>query len=387
MRRPPFSRVKHSTFGIKTKDKKGANMTQKKVVGVICGGPSHEHQVSLISAQNIAKALVQSNYDVVLFAIDHEGQWHCDTANRLFQQSGDIGSIAINLQSPVVFLQRGGVVLNAQTFQQVAQVDLCFPIAHGLYGEDGTLQGFLRILAIPCVGADHYGSAICMDKDITKNILKIHGLPVTESRCLRHPEEASFEELSQQLGLPLFVKPCRSGSSVGVSKVTDAQTFNRALADAFVHSPKVLVEAAIIGQEVECAVLGNRYPQAASVLGEIRPINDFYSYKAKYLSQNGAELKVPAEVSLEIQTQIIEMSVKAFIVLECQGMARVDFFVSDQCQIIINEINTLPGFTSISMYPKLWEASGISQSELCHRLVDLALQRHQEDQGYQSCGH
>jgi D-alanine-D-alanine ligase len=234
------------------------------------------------------------------------------------------------------------------------------------------LQGLLELLGKPYVGADVYGSAICMDKDVTKRLLQHHGIPVSPYKLLRNPKDLSFEDAVRDLGDTLFVKPCREGSSLGVSKVRTAEEYKLALQQAFAADRKVLVEEAISGREIECSVLGNDSPEAASVLGEIVPLREFYSYEAKYVDDDGAELKIPAEIDPQVSLKIRKAAVEAFLITECRGMARVDFFLRDDNTFILNEINTLPGFTKISMFPKLWDASGLAYPKLLDRLIELA---------------
>ncbi len=224
----------------------------------------------------------------------------------------------------------------------------------------------------PYVGSDDYGSAICMDKDVTKRLLQHHGIPVSRYKLLRNPKDLSFEDAVRDLGDTLFVKPCREGSSLGVSKVRTEEEYKLALQQAFAADRKVLVEEAISGREIECSVLGNDSPEAASVLGEIVPLREFYSYEAKYVDDDGAELKIPAEIDPKVSLKIRKSAVEAFLITECRGMARVDFFLCDDNTFILNEINTLPGFTKISMFPKLWDASGLAYPKLLDRLIELA---------------
>jgi D-alanine-D-alanine ligase len=256
---------------------------------------------------------------------------------------------------------------------------------HGTLGEDGSLQGMLRMANIPFVGSSVLGSAVSMDKDITKRLLRDAGLKVasfvTLTRANRHNH--SFADISKQLGLPLFIKPANQGSSVGVSKIKNAHEFNQAIELAFRFDHKVLVEEAIVGREIECAILGNDYPKA-SVCGEIVVNDEFYSYDTKYISETGAQVVVPANLPEHINSKIQQIAIQAFQALECKGMARVDVFLTHTGDVIINEVNTLPGFTNISMYPKLWEASGLGYSELITTLIELALEQHQQDQQLQS---
>lgn len=256
---------------------------------------------------------------------------------------------------------------------------------HGTLGEDGSLQGLLRMANMPFVGAGVLGSAVSMDKDVTKRLLRDAGLAVAPFVTLTRANRAgfTFEQLSERLGLPLFVKPANQGSSVGVSKVENRAEFDAAVSLAFSFDHKVLVESAIVGREIECAVLGNDDPQA-SVCGEIVLSDAFYSYDTKYINEQGAQVVVPAAIAPEVSDHIREVALKAFRTLECFGLARVDVFLTLDNQVVINEINTLPGFTNISMYPKLWAASGVSYQALITRLIELALERHQQDRALNS---
>lgn len=340
-----------------------------------------EHEVSLRSASNIYNAIDREKYDALLIGVDKSGRWRFreDPFPAPVDLSHDdffVGAIDVTPRS-----REGRGELCTEGGASVrARFDLIFPIIHGHYGEDGTLQGYLQALGLPFVGPDLLGSAIGMDKDVAKRLLKEAGMPVANWRTLYsfQSEMPSFEELSGLWGLPLFVKPANAGSSVGVSKVTDAEGYRSAIREAFRYDRKVLVEEAVIGKEVECAVLGNESP-AASVLGEIVPKAAFYSYEAKYLDDDGASLRIPADIDPVLAEELRLVALRAFGVLCCEGMARVDFFVRPDGGYVVNEINTLPGFTSISMYPKLWEATGLGYGALIGRLVRLALDRAQRE--------
>ena len=258
---------------------------------------------------------------------------------------------------------------------------MVFPVLHGPFGEDGTVQGLLKLANIAYVGAGVLGSAIGMDKDVMKRLLRDAGIPVARFVAANKysSKPIDFDAARDQLGLPLFVKPANLGSSVGIHKVTDRDEFQRAVRDALNYDDKVLIEECINGREIECSVLGNDNP-IASVPGEILPRHEFYSYEAKYLDENGAVLEIPAKLSSETLERIRQLAIRTFTVLCCEGMARIDFFLRNSDEIIVNEINTIPGFTRISMYPKLWEATSISYSELIDRLIQLALERFQREQ-------
>jgi len=342
--------------------------THNVQVGIICGGRTAEHEVSLQSAKNILLALDRQRFTAHVIGIDKQGRWYgCDAADFL-HAADDPAQIA---------LKPSGAA--ADPFSLLAPLDVVFPIVHGTLGEDGCLQGLLRMAGLPFVGTNVIGSAVAMDKDITKRLLQQAGLPVTPFVCLRRGDAADYAALSVQLGEILFVKPANQGSSVGVSKVHDADEFTAALELAFSFDHKVLVESAIHAREIECAILGNTDPQA-SVCGEVVVFDEFYAYDTKYIAADGAKTVVPAEITPELQQQIQQLALHAFTVLECSGMARVDVFLSENNFIIINEVNTLPGFTQISMYPKLWQASGLDYSTLISRLLELALEKQQSDQ-------
>lgn len=354
-------------------------------VGIIFGGKSGEHEVSIQSARNIYEALDRSKYEVLLLGVDKQGRWHLGSDASFILNATNPKLIALNTRAPAVVLveepgEKALALKDTETGALRQKVDVFFPIMHGTYGEDGSLQGLLRLLNVPFVGASVLGSAVGMDKDVMKRLLKEAGLPVPRFRALRanELEAADFGEIVRDLGLPLFVKPANLGSSVGISKVKQAGDLRRALDEALAYDTKAVIEEAIAGREIECSVLGNDDPRA-SVCGEIIPQHEFYSYEAKYIDENGALLKIPAELEPGVQSRIRELAVVAFKVLECSGMARVDFFLKPDGTVLINEINSLPGFTRISMYPKLWEASGIPYPELLDRLISLALERHNQE--------
>ncbi|KAA8998416.1 D-alanine--D-alanine ligase [Affinibrenneria salicis] len=359
-------------------------MSEKKIqVGIVFGGKSAEHEVSLQSAKNIVDAIDRQKFEVTLLGIDKDGEWHINDASGYLLNAENPALIALNRSSQNVALipgQEHHQLIESHNARPLSQLDVIFPIVHGTLGEDGSLQGLLRMANIPFVGSGVLGSAVSMDKDVAKRLLRDAGLQVapfvtlTRANRQRYP----FDEVSGRLGLPLFIKPANQGSSVGVSKVKNAAEFQAALNLAFDYDHKVLVESAIRGREIECAILGNDHPQA-SVCGEIILSDEFYSYDTKYINEHGAQVAVPARLDPALNDRIRDIAIQAFQALECQGIARVDVFLTEDEQVIINEINTLPGFTSISMYPKLWQASGVSYPELITRLIELALERHQQD--------
>jgi len=342
-------------------------------VGILCGGTSGEHEVSLLSAYNIQQALDREKYEVVLVGIDKQGGWFLGQDERFLLDIHDVRKAHLDTSVPIA-PSGGRELVPSALGDAISEVDVFFPITHGKQGEDGALQGLLELLGKPYVGCDVTGSAVCMDKDVSKRLLHAEGIPVAKFRTLRNPEDLGYDEAVAILGTPLFVKPAREGSSLGVSKVRNAGQYEQALRTAFALDRKVLVEEAVEGREIECAVLGNAHPEAALVLGEIAPRHEFYSYEAKYVDENGAELIVPAPVDPEIAEQIHAVAVQAFQATECRGMARVDFFLCEDGSFVLNELNTLPGFTNISMYPRLWIESGVPYPRLLDRLISLALE-------------
>ncbi|TDV70130.1 D-alanine--D-alanine ligase [Pseudomonas sp. LP_7_YM] len=352
----------------------------KKSVAIVFGGQSCEHEVSLQSARNVINAIDRNSYSITLIGIDKQGHWLRFDERDYLQNADDPAHIKLSGSGrPLSLLPgaKGPQFVEVETALEVPRIDVVFPLIHGSSGEDGSLQGLLRLLDIPCVGPDVLGSAVCMDKDVTKRLLRDAGIAVAPFAVLHRGEAVDFVSVSAQLGLPLFVKPASQGSSVGVSKVTDEASYAAALKLAFDYDNKVVLEQGIVGREVECAVLGNHEPQV-SVCGEVVANDEFYAYDTKYLNDGQARIAIPAELPADLADEVREVALQAYRVLGCAGLSRVDFFVTEARQIIINEVNTLPGFTSISMYPKLWQASGLSYPQLIDRLIVLALERAEE---------
>jgi len=359
-------------------------MAKKIRVGILFGGRSAEHEVSLQSAKNIIDAIDTNKYDVVLIGIDKKGQWHLNEQSRFLLPAVESGLPELPEKGENLALVPGNekeqlVALSGQ--QKLGPLDVIFPVLHGPFGEDGTVQGLLKLANVACVGAGVLGSAVGMDKDVMKRLLRDAGVPIPRFIAINKysSKQIGFDEAQAELGLPLFVKPANLGSSVGISKVKDREEFERAVREAFDYDQKILIEECIKGREIECSVLGNDNP-IASVPGEILPHREFYSYEAKYLDEDGAALEIPANLGPETSERIRQLAIKTFAVLCCEGMARVDFFLRNGEEIMVNEINTIPGFTRISMYPKLWEASGVPYSELIEKLIQLALERFQREQ-------
>ncbi|WP_311969886.1 D-alanine--D-alanine ligase [Pseudomonas baltica] len=352
----------------------------KLQVGIIFGGRSAEHEVSLQSARNIVDALDRSRFEPVLIGIDKTGQWHLNDSSDFLINQENPALIALNQSNRELAIVPGKAsqqLLETGSEALLGHVDVIFPIVHGSLGEDGCLQGLLRMADLPFVGSDVLGSAVCMDKDISKRLLRDAGIAVVPFITLSRANAARmpFELAQQKLGLPLFVKPANQGSSVGVSKVGNAAQYDAAIELALSFDEKVLVESAMTGREIECAVLGNDQP-IASGCGEIVVRDGFYSYDSKYIDDQAAQVVVPADISVDVSERIRALAVEAFETLGCAGLARVDVFLTEDGQVLINEVNSLPGFTRISMYPKLWQAAGMSYSELVSRLIELALEQH-----------
>lgn len=347
-------------------------MPERLTVLLIFGGKSVEHEVSCESARNIVQALDPAKYEVLLVGIDKKGIWRlCGPEDLRYPECPSERDEVVLIPHP-----EGGKLYNLRERKIIASPRVVFPVLHGTFGEDGTLQGLLEMVNLPYVGSGVAGSAICMDKEVTKRLLREAGLPVVRFLAATEDAAPTFPEATERLGLPLFVKPATLGSSVGAAKVTTEREFQKALEEAFQYDTRVLIEEYIAGREIECSVLGNEKP-IASLPGEIVPHHPFYSYEAKYLDPEGAELLVPAPLDEETTKRVQELALRAFLVCRCEGMARVDFFLRGK-DLYISELNTIPGFTKISMYPKLWEASGIPYPELINRLIALALEREEK---------
>ncbi len=325
--------------------------TRKLRVGILFGGRSSEHDVSLQSAKNVLAAIDRKKYRVIPMKIPRSGRFDMRAVRRF---------------------------------------DVVFPVMHGTYGEDGTMQGFLKLLGVPYIGPDVLGSAVGMDKDVSKRLLRDAGIPIADFIVLRRGDPPSprlrgarslcpsWTEVRRRLGPIVFVKPANQGSSVGVGKARTDRELARAVKEAFRYDRKILIEEAVDGREIECAVLGNEHPRA-SMLGEIIPRHEFYSYEAKYLDENGAALDIPARLPERLVDKGRALAIRACRTLGLEGMARVDFFLTNNGRFLVNEANTIPGFTRISMYPKLWEASGLPYRRLIDELIRLAVARHERE--------
>jgi D-alanine-D-alanine ligase len=352
-------------------------------IGVLYGGRSGEHNVSRCSAASVIKYLDKAKYEVIAIGIDHDGKWYVQDSPEITEDK-DFGTVLKLHKTGNWFVnhyEREGklFLFEAQSRREII-VDIVFPVVHGTFCEDGTLQGLLELAMVPYVGADVVGSAIGMDKDVAKRLLRDAGIPVVDSiTILKYnwdsKKDSILNEIAVNIGFPCFIKPCNAGSSVGITKVKGSESLECAIDEALLWDNKILVEKGIDAREIEFSVIGNDKPEA-SIPGEIRPRHEFYSYEAKYIDSNGAELLIPADIDSELTGKMKNAAVEGYSALCCMGMARVDFFLDKKSgAFYLNEINTLPGFTSISMYPKLWAQSGIDYSSLLEKLISLAIER------------
>lgn len=362
-------------------------MNKRLVVGIIFGGRSGEHEVSLMSAQGVMGAVDKTKYEIVPIGITKEGRWLAsgDPLKALSSGNDAESNPAALLAQPG---QRGLIQLEDQgqrpgiTAEEVGQLDVVFPVLHGPYGEDGTLQGLLELAGIPYVGPGVTAAAVGMDKALFKDIMCAKGLPVTRYLVLKRKDweqnpEQTLARIEGEIGYACFVKPANLGSSVGISKASTRAELGEALDEASLYDRKLVVEAAVDAREIELSVLGNDEP-IVSIPGEIIPCNDFYDYAAKYVNGD-SELLIPAPIPAETARLAQRLAIEAYRAIDCAGMARADFLLDRHTnEVYVNELNTIPGFTPISMYPKLWEASGISYSELIERLIELALERFED---------
>lgn len=347
---------------------------------LIFGGKSAEHEVSIRSAQSVYRAMDKKKYAVTLVGIDKKGFWKKVNAAD-FDKIAERPAMLNKIKNNVTFLfgKEGKIIFENGTVAS-GKIDVVFPALHGTNGEDGAIQGLLKLSNIPFVGPGIAGSAVGMDKDIMKRLLKETGIPIADFLVFNKSETKNirFENVKKKLGLPVFVKPANLGSSVGISKINRKEDFKKAVSQAFRYDTKIIIEKNISGREIECSILGNDNP-IASLPGEVVSNQDFFSYTAKYLDKKGAELLIPADLPKDTIKKIQTLAVKTFETLCCAGMGRVDFFLEKNGEILVNEINTIPGFTSVSMYPKLWEASGIKYPDLINRLIKLAIERFNEE--------
>lgn len=354
-------------------------------VAVLYGGRSAEHEISLLSARFVVESLDRSRFSPVLVGIDKEGRWTLQDEAALLAAPRDPRLVALHASMPAASLPAwpaAGLEVAAPGGATSLGVDVVFPVLHGPMGEDGTVQGLLALAGVPHVGAGVLGSAVGMDKDVMKRLLAADGIPIVDHRVVRAADWARSRDLLTRdlvaaIGYPAFVKPANLGSSVGVSRAVDDASLRKAIDEALAWDEKAIVERGVPGvRELECAVLGNDDPEASCV-GEIVVTHrdGYYSYDAKYVDAEGSETQIPARVAPAIAERVRQLAVRTFRALGCEGLARVDVFLAPDGTVYVNEINTMPGFTAISMFPKLWAASGVEAKELVARLIELALER------------
>jgi len=354
----------------------------KKTVLLLCGGKSEEHEISLISAKCVLDALDRKLFDPVVVGISRKGVWHLEEETTFFTGEFRADKIKLNESAPTVAIapfrgsdNRGRLIANGKE----VGFDVVFPLLHGPFGEDGTMQGLFDIAGVPYVGSGCGASSNCMDKVMTKTLCAFNDVPVADFVWLSQLSDLGDKaDAIRKLGFPVFVKPSRLGSSVGIEKVTHQDQLASAVQMAFKYDSKVLIEKGVSGREIECAVLGNRGGSRVAVAGEIIPSPKigWYSYEGKYLLEDGAKVVVPADLDAATMKKAQTFAQRVYDILECDGMARVDLFLENGTgRFLLNEVNTIPGFTPISMYPKMWQASGLTYSGLITELLNLALQR------------
>ncbi|UAJ64804.1 D-alanine--D-alanine ligase [Candidatus Schneideria nysicola] len=355
---------------------------RKKNIAIVFGGKSHEHQVSLESSRNIFNNLNRNKYNITLIRVDKNGRWILEYSSLYLKKISNPNNWSFSNPCYLAMVPGNKKIqfIKINNGSPIPKIDIIFSVLHGSYGEDGCIQGLLESLNIPYVGSNVLGSALCMDKDITKRLLRSARIPVTPSITLWKDKKSNptYSYIISKLGLPLFVKPTNQGSSIGVSKISNQYDFNQALNLAYSYSKKILIEKAIKGREIEIGILGIPQKLFHSVCGEISILNDLpnnshYTYELKYSSNERVKLIIPANnLSSDLNVKLCSIARRAFLLLNCNVMARIDFFLTEDNKIFLNEINTIPGFTSLSTYPKLWEKSGMNYSELLDRLIHLS---------------
>ncbi len=362
-------------------------MSAHTCVGILMGGKSAEHEISLLSAKSVAQAINPDKYTVKLIGIHKvTGEWFLyDNIEECLEYPDDPKKVCLKPSNQSVALlpaPKGAALVNLNDRSSI-NVNVIFPVLHGPNGEDGTIQGLLKLANIAFVGAGVLGSAVAMDKDVMKRLFTQANIPTARWELVTaHEYQANpcqYEDVVQKLGSPLFVKPANLGSSVGVSKIKNKDEFKAKIELAFQFDSKILIEECIVGREIECSVLGNEFP-TASLPGELIPQHEFYSYEAKYLDENGALFEIPAVLKDDEIERIRALAIQAYQTLCCEGMARVDVFLEKSGRVLLNEINTIPGFTKVSMYPKMWASTGLPYTQLIDELIELALQRFKREE-------
>ncbi len=351
----------------------------KKKIALVFGGKSAEHEVSINSAKNIAKALDTTRFDLYGIGISVQGSWYLFDQLTDWEQLKTLNDETHSSHSKakpcsLVFYQGQPKIMLFEN-NQFLDVHCAFPINHGTFGEDGCIQGLFKMINLPFVGCDVLSSSLGMDKDFMKRILTFAGIPNANFVVLKSNEAVAYEDIVKKIGTPFFIKPANMGSSVGVHKIKSEKDFLEKSKEAFQYDHKLIAEEFVQGREIECSVKGTRWKREASVCGEIVPQHEFYSYEAKYLDDQGALLHIPADLPQHKSEEIRKLALTVFETLGCEGMARVDFFLKKSGEIYVNEINTLPGFTKISMYPKMWDAAGLPYTALITNLIELAIEK------------
>jgi D-alanine-D-alanine ligase len=346
-----------------------------KNIAIVFGGKSPEHQISVRSARNIVAAMDRTQFHVITIGIDRNGKWRLSDLDKIEKYVPETGTelgFVIGNEQPIIRLDN----------QTPLEIDLLYLVLHGPNGEDGTVQGLARLLNLPFIGPDVLSSAAVMDKDVTKRLLRQAGLNVAADQVVYHHEkdQLTYEEVIAHLGSPIFIKPANAGSSIGVHQVRTASEFQSALNDAFQYDTKVLIEAAVQGRELECAVMGNHSPIASSNIAEVVSAAE-YSFEEKYSGDSQTQVLIPADVEADILERLRYTALTAYQATGCEVLSRVDMFLTEDGDIYVNEINTLPGFTSISVFPKLWAYEGVSSTELITKLINYAFERHERQQG------
>lgn len=339
-------------------------------LAIVFGGKSTEHEISLLSTRSILNQINEEKYNISLIHIDMDGNW---SLRKVIDSASS---------TPVAMVPgaKGAILVDTNTGKQLGNIDVAFPILHGLFGEDGTIQGFFKMMNVAFVGCGVMASSACMDKDMCKRILRDAGIGIVPYAMATPYQKPSFQALEKHLGTPMFIKPANLGSSVGIFKISSEAAYNEKVEEALTFDPKVLIEKAIVGKEVECAVLGNDKPKA-SLPGEVVMTTGFYDFKSKYVDKDASSTRIPADITESQIETVRDTAVKAYKAMGCEGLARVDFFITNAGEILVNEINAIPGFTSISMYPKMWEATGIPYPELIDILIELGIERYSQEQG------
>lgn len=342
-------------------------------VGIIFGGKSTEHSISIRSTKGIMSRINRNHYELSLIRIDLEGNWWL--LNGLDPDQIE-GAKAMTL----IPGENGARMLGTDSGTLLGELDLVFPVLHGIFGEDGTIQGLFKMVNVAFVGCGVAGSAVCMDKDVTKRLLRDAGIGIAPYLCATREHKVTYQEAVKELGSEtLFLKPASLGSSVGVHKVENETEYNAGIADGLEYDFKVVIEPNIVGREIECAVLGNEKPKGSYPAEIVMQDDTFYDFESKYISKQAAKLQIPAKLSEEQIEQMRDLACRAFLACGCEGLARVDFFLKEDGEMIVNEINSLPGFTEVSMYPKMWEATGIDYSELLDILIELGRERYERE--------